>query len=168
MTGMLTRFQLIKAGTLPVPGICITCGTTDRDCIWFGATNIIDTPDGKRYGSVLICVECFKSATREVDLGLITTEEYEKDIADLGADWAAVVENTKKDVSKLERVDESVTELNSALDMAFTRFKLSLANELPDLSSIDPVEDSKPKPKSAKSKPAVEGFGGFDWAGGDK
>ena len=155
------RFQIIKGGLLPQPGSCITCGSVDRDCIWFGATNYIHFPntDGSqdRYGSVLICLICFASAVTENPfLGFYTTEQHE-----------TAIKEVEQNNERFKRVDGAAVSLGRELTVAIDNYRNRIMSDLPDIVSIPVVPIELPKAKPTKPAGTKSAFEGLDWAGTD-
>lgn len=150
------RFQILAGGTLPQPGVCITCGSVDRDCIWFGATNYIHFPgtDGSsdRYGSILICTLCFASAvTENPALGFLTREQH-----------LSAIQKVEQDNARFRRVDSAAVKLSDELTNVIDNYRNRVVSDLPDIVSIPSVPVEQPKAESAKPAGTKSGLKSFD------
>jgi hypothetical protein len=84
--------SLISGRQLPLPGVCISCGSTGIDMVDTGRNEQL-------YGAVLICIVCFRDgATRITELNLFPKDVHEDMIEELEEkiEWRHSLEPTVK------------------------------------------------------------------------
>lgn len=115
--------EIIKGGSLPAPGICITCGSHSKDCVLFDVTQPWN-------GSLMICIECFRGVAVQFRdrLNLIPLSEY-----------ASVKAQNTLLSARLDNFNSALSTLRKSYDDAADRF-----NKYLDSESGSPVSDDGP------------------------
>ena len=139
------EFRVIPGGSLPMPGVCRACGSPDRDCVDFGATDF--------EWAILICNQCFLGGVSTMpELNLVTRAYMEEQLAKVAVD-----------TKMLDNFKQARANFRDSITSAFDSFDLFLLSDtaVVDSSFLGDKKAKRPDDgadKSAKQPKTVDEF----------